>query len=230
MTLWDLRFGLLLKSWRAGGQSTSGRKSPRVYHCAMHPTKGKGRWVVLALESQTDASAETSVLLEVWDVEKAMLVETYVTQHPDAAGKPVPMPIKPATAESETSPADAIAALVRARQQSADVFVRRAQGGVQDVVTKPSTDVRALLVGLDFGGNTSSQRADVVDLSTDFAPRSKSHRGFMISGSEDRRIRLWDLAKTERSVVLSGTQPEEKPSYMCVFNTTIRFQTTHSYL
>lgn len=218
MTLWDLRFGLLLKSWRAGVHSAAGRKSPRVHYCVVHPTKGKGRWVIIALESQDEASSSTSVMLEVWDVEKTVLVETYATQPSDSPDKPLDQPVKPPTAEAETSPAEAIATLVRARQQSADIFVRRAQGGVQDAVTRPSANVRALFIGLDFGGASGLQRADVVDLSTDFAPRSRSHRGFMIAGSEDRKIRMFDLAKPERSVVLSGAQPEtEKVAYRYTF-------------
>lgn len=173
--------------------------------------------MVIALESQADASSETNVLLEVWDIEKTALVETYVTRSTEASIKALPELVAPPAVEAEASPADAIAALVRARQQSSDMFIRRAQTTTQEAVPPPSSDVQALLVGLDFGGYTSSQRTDVVDLSTDFTPRASSHRGFMISGSEDRKIRLWDLARTERSVVLSGSQLEvEKPVYRYV--------------
>jgi phosphoinositide-3-kinase regulatory subunit 4 len=36
----------------------------------------------------------------------------------------------------------------------------------------------------------------------------------MICGSDDRKLRLWDLGKPERSMVLSGIDAEnEKPTY-----------------
>ncbi|KAJ3519644.1 hypothetical protein NM688_g9271 [Phlebia brevispora] len=44
--------------------------------------------------------------------------------------------------------------------------------------------------------------------------RASGGRGFLLCGSEDRRIRLWDLSKPERSTVLSGPEGDgEKPVY-----------------
>ncbi|KAJ7756949.1 hypothetical protein B0H16DRAFT_1537509, partial [Mycena metata] len=39
-------------------------------------------------------------------------------------------------------------------------------------------------------------------------------RGFMVTGSEDRKLRLWDLSRLERTTVLSGLESEhERPAY-----------------
>ncbi|KAG1796904.1 hypothetical protein EV424DRAFT_1352913 [Suillus variegatus] len=49
LSLWDRHFGLLMKSWQVG-KSSSG-KFARVNQCIIHPTKGKGTWVTVAIES-----------------------------------------------------------------------------------------------------------------------------------------------------------------------------------
>ena len=42
-------------------------------------------------------------------------------------------------------------------------------------------------------------------------------RGFMVSGSEDRRLRLWDLGNVDRTAVLSGLEVEsDRPTYRYV--------------
>lgn len=67
LCLWDLRFGLLLKSWRVGGSVTS---------LVLHPTKGHGRWVMCGIHRKSAASP----LVEVYDVETSHLVEAYETR------------------------------------------------------------------------------------------------------------------------------------------------------
>jgi phosphoinositide-3-kinase regulatory subunit 4 len=200
LSLWDLRFGLLLRTWRAAGG---------VHALALHPTKGRGRWAVVALQSQTLGALDSgeSTLTEVWDVESGTLVERFVALAPGAAA-PRAEPAASAPLEPEPSPAAAIAALVRARQ-TAEPFARRAGEPLP-----PSAEARAILLGTDFGGQSLPHRADVVDLNTSDAPRTRTTRGFMLTGSEDRKLRLWDLAKVERTVVLSGLDvDEERPVY-----------------
>ena len=59
-------------------------------------------------------------------------------------------------------------------------------------------------------------RSEIVDLSAD-VPSSNRNRGFIVSGSEDRRVRLWDVSRVERTSVLVSAEPEnERPSYRCV--------------
>lgn len=225
LTLWDLRFGMLLKSWKIGGSSSADlAKSFRVHQIVLHPTQGKGRWVMVAFETTkpsqggVDTSSPTT-LVEVWDIEKTLLMETYGTREVVAGGsnadEELPQPAEVVGEPTEVNPATAIAALVRSRQQSRapiDRFSKRpAQSGSpgDPPLVRPFVDVRAMVVGGDLGGHSSKVEPDPSP-----SGRSSGTRGFMISGSEDRKLRLWDLGRIERSVVLSGAETEvEKAGY-----------------
>ena len=165
-----------------------------------------------------DVSSPTT-LIEVWDIEKTSLMETYATREVVAGGSNVdeelPQPAEVTGEPTEVNPATAIAALVRSRQQSRAPLDRFSKRPVQSgsagdpPLVRPSVDVKAMVVGCDLGGHPSK-----VELDPSTGGRSSSKRGFMISGSEDRRLRLWDLARIERSVVLSGAEMEaEKAGY-----------------
>jgi phosphoinositide-3-kinase regulatory subunit 4 len=160
-----------------------------------------------------------ATLIEVWDIEKTSLMETYATGEIVTGGASAdeepPQPPEVTGEPTEVSPATAIAALVRSRQQSKpplDRFPKRpAQSGSPGdlPLVRPSLDVRTMIVGTDFGGHSSK-----VEPEWSTGGRSLGGRGFIISGSEDRKLRLWDLARIERSVVLSGAETEvEKPGY-----------------
>lgn len=223
LSLWDKRFGLLLKSWRIG-KSAPGRMS-RVFQCCVHPTKGKGRWVMVAVESwKGNPEPGPSTLIEVWDIEKTVLVESYVTRSVTSATEPIPEPEEQVGVEVESDTASAITALVNSRYPGGAAYVnsskrsRRSSQSVQgeDSLPAPSPDVRAMVVGLDFGGHSGIHRSEIVDLTAD-VPVSHRNRGFMVSGSEDRRIRLWDLVKVDRTTVLVSPEPEhDKPVYRYV--------------
>lgn len=224
LSLWDLRFGMLLKSWRVGASSGETAKSSRIYQILLHPTQGKGRWVMVAFETAKPITpgVETSsptTLIEVWDIEKTLLMETYATREIVAGGSgadgELPQPTEVTGEPTEVNPATAIAALVRSRQQSKmplDRLPKRpAQSGSPGDVPwiRPSLDVRTMVVGSDLGGHSSK-----LELESSTGGRSSGGRGFIISGSEDRKMRLWDLARVERSAVLSGAETEvEKPGY-----------------
>ena len=94
LSLWDLRFGILIKSWKAGAAV---RGHPvRVHQCTVHPTKGKGRWIVVALESPKDSpvasGGETVTLVEIWDIEKTVLIEMFSTRSVPTSSSPLPEP------------------------------------------------------------------------------------------------------------------------------------------
>ena len=225
LTLWDLRFGMLLKSWKVGGSSSAdAAKSSQIHQIVLHPTQGKGRWVIVAFETTKPAAggadnSSPTTLIEVWDIEKTSLMETYATREIVAGGTSVdeelPRPAEVTGEPTEVNPATAIAALVRSRQQSRmslDRFAKRpAQSGSpgDSPPVRPSLDVRTMVVGSDFGGHSSRIEPD-----SSTGGCSSGGRGFMISGSEDRKLRLWDLARIERSAVLSGAETEiEKAGY-----------------
>ena len=216
LTLWDLRFGMLLKSWKVGGSSPADTaKSPRIHQIVLHPTQGKFRWIMVAFETTKSAAGGVDIspttVIEVWDIEKTSLMETYATREIVAGGtgndEELPHPAEVTGELTEVNPATAIAALVRSRQQSRapqDRFGKRpAQGGSpgDPPLGRPSPDVRIMVVGSDLGSHSSK-----IEPGSSTGERSSGGRGFIISGSEDRKLRLWDLARIERSAVLSGAE------------------------
>jgi phosphoinositide-3-kinase, regulatory subunit 4 len=220
LSLWDLRFGLLLKNWKVGRDDFE----PRIHACYVHPTKGRGKWVVVALETGPSLDEETAMVqVEVWDIERTALVETFETKIGSSSHQ-APGTARPrADNDAETNPAAAIAALVRSRQQqhmpgSFGAFsqIGRSASRAEDAPLSTPRDVRAMVIGLDFGGH-SSHKVEAMDLVVEESSGTRpTNRGFMLTGSEDRRIRLWDLGRIERSGVLSGIEEEaERPIYRC---------------
>lgn len=216
LTLWDKRFGLLLRSWHVG-VTVSGR-SARIHQVVVHPTKGRGKWIMVTVNtSKKPTDRAHSILVEVWDIENAVLVETFVMRV-GSPSDPITEPHEMTGVDADPSPAAGIAALVRSRNSSNSESVDRqpSRNAFSDeLIPSPAADVRALVVGLDFGGYSMAHRSEYGEMIADSSPSGRSAtRGFMITGSEDRKIRLWDLGKLERTTVLSGLESEsEKPSY-----------------
>ena len=211
LTLWDKRFGLLIRSWHVGVAS-SGR-SVRVHQCVLHPSKSRGKWVMVAVETSKKGPDRSSTpLVEVWDIEKAILVETFHTR----TGSPtdaVPEPQEMLGVDAETTPAAAIAALVRSRQNKNSPEETSYPSSTEELPQLPASDIRALVVGSDFGGYSTSLRSEFGELEHSSVSRMAG-RGYMITGSEDAKIRLWDIGKIDRSTVLSGLETDhEKPWY-----------------
>ncbi|KAG2073960.1 hypothetical protein BDR04DRAFT_1179492 [Suillus decipiens] len=219
LSLWDRRFGLLVKSWQIG--KTSSGKSARVNQCIIHPTKGKGSWVIVAVESWKGGSESSPInLIEVWDIKNGVLVESYMTRTTSTPTECVPAPVETSAVEYSQSPAAAIAALVNARYPGGTTHgnANKNTGPSQrdEALPAPSHDIRAIVAGIDFG-HSGMHRSEIVDLLVDAPASSRNSRGFMVTGSEDRRIRLWDLSKLERTSVVAGPESEyERPSYSTV--------------
>ncbi|KIY49828.1 hypothetical protein FISHEDRAFT_40447 [Fistulina hepatica ATCC 64428] len=217
LTLWDRRFGLLLKSWHVGVAATG--CSVRIHQCVIHPSKGCGTWVMVAVEAnkrKSDRSTSSNILIEVWDIEQSMLVETFVSRAtPSSASEVISEPLEMTGVDADNNPAAAIAALVRSRQTE-DALPSRTSGEsiFKEEPPPPTPDVRAIVVGTEFGrhyGHVSSPADGTL---------SQHGRGFVISGSEDRKIRFWDLGRIDRSAVLCGLDSDlDKPSYRQVTET-----------
>jgi len=188
--------------------------------------------VMVAVEaSKRNVDRTTSThtnLVEVWDIEKSVLQETFITRTGSTAEPVLPDLGELTGLDADTSPAVAIAALVRFRQAGSSVgessYDRRSRPSSQstfkdELVPSPAPDVRALIVGSDFAGHSSNvHRTDTIELGgADSSSRAAGRGGFMITGSEDRKVRLWDLGRLDRTTVLSGLESEqamhERPSY-----------------
>ncbi|TFL03877.1 hypothetical protein BDV98DRAFT_525538, partial [Pterulicium gracile] len=219
LNMWDRRFGLLLRSWHVG--TTNSGRLARVHQCVVHPTKGKGKWVMVTSDL-SDFVSSTQTLVEVWDIEKATLIERFVTRKAESKDEPLEDPAPTTSVEAETSISSAIEALVRSRQAPEESRNPQALGPTQLATSTPAPTVRAVAAGVDFGGHTFASRADNRDAT---GSQSQLRRGFMVSGSDDRKITLWDLAKLERTTVLSGTDSTiECPAYSISSQPTL---TTH---
>lgn len=210
LTLWDKRFGLLIRSWHAGVASAG--VSARIHQCTVHPSRGRGKWIMVSLEaSKRNADRSFTQLIEVWDIEKAVLVETYATRT-GSISDPIPETKEVQGTDAEMTPAAAIAALVRSRQNNGD-FDDARQPRRDEVTRPPAPDVRALTVGSEFAGYLNVQRPDFGEADSSTTSRVAG-RGYMITGSDDCKLRLWDLTRLERTTVLSGLEPDqEKASY-----------------
>lgn len=154
------------------------------------------------------------ILVEVWDIGKSLLVETFVMRKGERSGD-ADDAIEPhglIGVDADTSPSAAIAALVRARQAGEDTSYSQ-----QQLLASPAADVRALVVGMEFGGHSHTAPPAGEGASSS---KGSGRGGFMITASEDRKIRLWDLGKIERSTLLCGvemeTGNEKKPTYRYV--------------
>ncbi|KAG8916382.1 Serine/threonine-protein kinase [Tulasnella sp. 417] len=251
LTLWDIRFGLRLKSWTVNAAASASQgQSVRIHQCLVHPTKGKGRWVLVAVEPQAASDLPSSftpgvVLIEVWDIEKGVMVEMFATQEqrsyetsstPASPGESLrlasELPNPPAPKDAPKSPAEAIAALVKARsaaqaslgQQNTidDVSPHLAEADLEAEERRRARQVgiRAMVVGSDFGGlagsTTRLARLETTTISENSVEPFGGSRngGFLLTGSEDRKIRLWDLSRVDRSIVVSGLEMEsDKPSF-----------------
>jgi len=219
LTLWDIRFGLMIKTWKTVYAVANG--SSRIYQCVVHPCRGRGRWVIVAVETaRSTTQSAPSILLEVWDIETTKLVETYGTRVISKGPATPDEPQDHSGGTTEPTAAAAIAALVRARQHGVGIQgARRSSAEVprEPILIGPSPDIRALVVGHEFGGHSAIHRSTGSSLNSE--GYSTGGRGFMVSGSEDRKLTLWDLGKIERTTILSGAELEnEKPSYSSVLS------------
>ncbi|SPC61050.1 related to VPS15 - ser/thr protein kinase [Ustilago sp. UG-2017b] len=84
--LWDLRFGLRLRAWHVGASEIGSLH--RVNQIAIHPSKGRGRWVLIAFENRGKAPSQgqgsgadqPEVIVETWDIDRGIRVETFEAQ------------------------------------------------------------------------------------------------------------------------------------------------------
>lgn len=215
LTLWDIRFGLSLKTWRVGSAAHSGLNA-RVHQCAAHPVNKQ--WIIAASETRSNTQYDGgSVLVEIWDLEKTEVVETLVSRdvsvptHGQAATLITSVPPQKCSPVAQT-PAEAIAMLLQSRSGQ-----NGTKGGSAELEEESSPgDIRALAVGLDFGGQgTVSVMKDGFVLTGGLVNTEKRQKdmGYILMGSEDHKLRLWYLGQgqIERSMIISGMDADRQP-------------------
>ncbi|GAA6055457.1 hypothetical protein JCM3770_002836 [Rhodotorula araucariae] len=250
LSLWDLRFGLLLRSWSIGTKRTN--------QVAVHPVKGKGRWIVVAAEPGAVPEAEPArprrtavtqqqgtTVAEVWDIDLGVKVDEFRVVSPQQAQAASPLsnrtntfsgPEEPASTvmqDATLDPAAAIEALLAASTApKAPPAVPPAAEGAAPVPAKPT--IRALLLGVDYSTQASTRPAathlDSADPGGAGDGRGKDAKGrtdkgevgFLLTGGEDRKLRFWDLAKASRSAVVSGLDADEEVPSFSIYTSTAR--------
>ncbi|CUA77390.1 phosphoinositide-3-kinase, regulatory subunit 4, p150 [Rhizoctonia solani] len=234
LTLWDLRFGLLLRSWTTSGAADGSRRG--VHQIVPYPSKSRTRHVIVAVETTNANAPQTAserlrgtTTLEVWDIEKATLEETFaIAETYDTSDKkqaPEPRALPKEGHLASTDAASAIAELIRSRRarEKTQESTRQASDSLpNDIVVDPDApvhawmrpDVRALLALPDNNSLAQASLGGRKEVeSTTSSVRDKTRGGMLLLGTEARRIHLWDLAKLERSVVLSGQDQEQGPPF-----------------
>jgi phosphoinositide-3-kinase regulatory subunit 4 len=195
LSLWDLRFGLLLKSWRAGGAVTS---------CQIHPSRGRDLWLVVSVERKSDEAPIT----EVYDIETSKLVEVYELRTTRPSSKSPPVPVN---GGNEDIPDKATLIAQLAARQTETVL----DSSDNDKLLTPS--VLSVVVGQKLSSLSSKDEEAGMLMSV---PEAKSmintNPGFMITAGEDRVVRYWDLAKPGEGLVICGSPKEKDVVFKCV--------------
>ncbi|PLW39070.1 hypothetical protein PCASD_08954 [Puccinia coronata f. sp. avenae] len=220
LSLWDLRFGLLLKTWKIADGP--------IHQLSVHPTQGKGRWVVVAALSTIDSNSDrpTYQTLQVWDLEVGELVQTFLVSrntsdvavdrfrakhegldgdscHYSNTKAVTPLP-------TQLNASSAIELLLQENQNlKASVKQNIVDLNPSQLLRQPPT-VSSFIIGSRHHDNMSSS-GELIMMADELNVAQVSSRpaGYLISAGDDRRIRFWDLSVPERSTVVSGLEMED---------------------
>ena len=164
-----------------------------------------------------DNMEREDVVMEVWDVETGSLVECFVS----SSGASEPSTEMAGTQRfdnTEVNPASAIDAFVAGRQRGDSGSLPRQspidETDSTELKTMTKQAITSFIVGSEFGGHTSSARS-FVDLAAESSPRHSSRPGFIVLGTKDHSMKLWDLDKFDRSFTLVSDDDDDasKPSF-----------------
>jgi phosphoinositide-3-kinase regulatory subunit 4 len=217
--LWDLRFGLLLRSWSIGPR--------KIEKIALHPSKGKGRWIVVAAEGEElegkRSRKQGTIVAEVWDLEQGSKVEEFrIVASEQAATSSaalsnrtnmlLPNDELPSSTMHETTldPAAAIEALLASSTAPpTKSSTRPAEQTPSHIV--PS--IRSFIIGTDYSLQPTA-RPSVGNPDSVESREGRKDGGFFLTGGEDRKLRFWDLSRAAKSAVVSGLDIDEDiPTY-----------------
>jgi len=221
LSLWDLRFGLLLKTWKIA-------EGP-IHQLSVHPTQGKGRWVVVAVLSTIDNNPErpTYETLQVWDLELGKLVQTFLVsrntsdvavdrfraKHEGLDGDNCTYSSSPKAVAPLPTQLNASSAIELLLQENPNFSPSVRQNIVRPNPTQPPRQpptVSSFIMGLGYHDNMSSS-GELITMADELniAQVSSKSAGYLICAGEDRRVRFWDLSVPERSNIVSGLGLED---------------------
>ena len=207
LSLWDLRFRILLRTWGISGGTP-------IQKIALHPNKGRGRWVVIA----GGASAGE---ITVWDIEKVVCREVYRTSPPGYRPGSKDMKLAPAKAYEPWFPDEVAPEVMLTR------FATKASkpDGQLDPLEAPfsgqtspyPSSTTSLFVGTDTVYAPSSSDSPGSKVSDGAGAVSGTKTTYFLSGGSDCKTRYWDVTNPSASSVMSGqdvmTDERDKPRY-----------------
>lgn len=197
LDLWDLRFRLRVKSWGLSGGFP-------ITALDISPKSGRGRWVIVA-GGMPDGD------VTVWDVEKSQCREVYRFNGVSSLGssftdrrrnKASPSHVALAKAYQPWFPDESSHSLL---DRFATSTTSQDPTAVDPALDHHNLASRQLQRHLDERAAPSSNTTTCLTISLSASP------AFMITGSADRRVRLWELNHPEASVVVCGP-PVPPPS------------------
>lgn len=185
LSIWDLRFGLIVKSWRTPGRITA---------LQLHPNRGRCLWLMVS----TIRSEGETPLVSVYDIESSKLVEIFEVRSAKPNGTVAP------GADLETTPNKA--SLIA--QLSADDETPFVSDSAEPH-TVPS--VLAIMVGQAFASLVpAAPEGGLLSLPERSTP---AQPGWMVTAGDDRVVRYWDLARVSDSFVVCGSQKDRDVSF-----------------
>ncbi|KAI8460705.1 VPS15 protein kinase [Phakopsora pachyrhizi] len=234
LSLWDLRFGLLLRTWRVANGP--------IYQLEVHPTQGKGRWIIIAALTKIEDGIDQSPInqvMQVWDLEANKIVQAFVVSRATfettldcykasnqlsdqiflTRGNAVSKNQVQESVQESDEASCAIELLLRQNKgKSSEDRLDQAlkfPKSLSKLALRPT--VHSFLVGSQYFENMSSS-GEFINMPEELSLTSKycdtKPRGYVIAAGEDRKIRFWDLSTPPRSKLISGIEvEEERPQY-----------------
>ncbi|KAJ5330382.1 hypothetical protein N7476_000165 [Penicillium atrosanguineum] len=204
MDLWDLRFRVRLRAWGLPGWGY-------VHRIQLHPLKPRGRWVCVS------SGGSRGNQITAWDIEKFRCREVYqmapqslndVTS--GAAQRGSSRPVAPRGQRLNVKDFEAWS-----------VDDDRPEGMLRRFANAPAAAGMGAIP--ESNGSAAPNHSSGDQLGTwafaaglnppDDVKANSSKCGFIISAGCDRKIRFWDLARPEASMIVSGGDSIGKPTY-----------------
>ncbi|KAJ5567941.1 hypothetical protein N7450_010427 [Penicillium hetheringtonii] len=193
LDLWDLRFRVRLKAWGLPGWGS-------IQRIQLHPTRSRGRWVCVS------SSGSHGNEITTWDIEKFCCREVFqstpLNVNDNSANGTGHRTSRGANARQRRFNLKAVEPWPVDEDRPEGMLSRFAtkQGGPADVEGGKDSSIPP--------NNTSGDRAGVwvfaSGLNVPHSDKGSTKYGFIVSAGCDRKIRFWDLARIEHSMIVSG--------------------------
>ncbi|KMQ48454.1 Armadillo-like helical [Trichophyton rubrum] len=185
LDLWDLRFCVRVKAWGLPGGTP-------IRRLAIHPTKGRGRWVCVV------GGGNNGSEVLVWDIDKVQCREVYRTAGASKEQTSAPTGqkanINPDISWKAYEPWKVDEDLPEGMLGRFATNAHPSSAGIEPAVTSENSSsgdrnaISALAVGIDYLDGTADG----------------SKCGFVLTAGLDRSIRFWDVVHPDASLVVSS--------------------------